>query len=1280
MANRWKQRASFVIVMALLCSLVFPNLIFAAYTHTPVSIPTTPASPIKITLNGKNVRSVDAPKFIDGKIWVSAEAMAHYFYAVYYESIDGKQFVMKNDYYSMTAEYGKDYVVLGDSSTVTTDLPFKEGVRSWIPLDTLMYAFGATYTWNAVTNTAAILYDEARHLADEAAIPAATASDITLTPKSRDAFYRIPVSDPNATVTVWRKSGTPDNYLLETEPTSTGYAWVIQPAPHYNPATGSFEGGVSYTNATTVVPETIRVKIKYSDGVTPDKVFKKSYSTTSKGYTKIPDYDFLLRSTFNNISVYMLYTPPYGTGYTSEDLINYTLPVPSPNTLQVPLDPANEVRYRKVGDTTWKQALPLAYDAQTKNFRGSIVGLEPDTNYQVEVKVLNDNYTRTSTIRTWKENVPIAQDIPIASIYQPGKPLSIAGLHGTENGYIRIIGDGSTVIEVTDEFWEAVAVAQSQYVILENLIIRGGKRSAISVLSSADHIRIVNCDISNFGRTSTQYLGANTIISNTDPNLAVDLEAGFPYTANGVPVAWDAGIYITDANYIVIEKNYIHDPKGISTAWNGGGGEDWYENAPGLHQWTEKHPLGVDGIYLRGGIGMVIRYNDIIGSDDHRFNYPISGVDNHKREGGVGSDSDVYGNYLANAQADGIELEGADMNVRFYENKIEGTSNGLGMDSNYIGPLYVYRNLITNMGDEFGLVTGMTKHGMDPADWVNGIGVNYLFNNTFISPMNNFAPKDTQLYRAVYRNNIMESIDSPVGGQDVTSIKHIYNYPGVSYDYDLVNGAGKSIDATSTGGPAPIVEPHGFTGVKTGVAFAPDSTKKATFTNRAEGDYSQTSASLGFDSGTTIPNFVTAAVYSGAAPDIGAIESGMNVMIPSRPIALRAKDNKYQVNITGNATKTVTLTTYGVPTGTTYDLKKNKDFDWFTVTNAAGTTSGTITEGVDLVLTVTGDPKQIGKNFLGEPFGTTITKGLADLRDTAANVVTGQPGVGKGAFFVELHNGYSLPVSVFVTAGNYNATYTLTYKDVFFGVAGEGDPEGIVQQTTIYANGSSLGQTVTPPTLYKNGARFLGWYDETYAHKYDFSKPIEKNTVLYAKWQVDLTPPVTTASVAGTAGSGGWYKSDVTVTLTASDISPIYATYYIVNSGGTNAYISPITVTNGIYEVQYRSKDIANNMEAFKTLTVKSDKIAPTYSLSANGNPLTEGAQFEDSQPVTISVVSADSISGVASVAVTVDGQPYVPGTPINWSGQLGSHAVHVAVTDQAGNVSQGTTNVAVID
>ncbi|GBG05592.1 hypothetical protein PAT3040_00076 [Paenibacillus agaridevorans] len=1099
MAVKSKPRWRSLFIAALLISFVIPNSIFAGYTHAPVVI-TSPSSPIHITVNGDTVKSDVPPKFIDGKIWVSAETMAHYLYSVFYESIDGNQFVLKNDYYEMTAEYGSNQVTLNNSSTIATRMPFKDGVRSFIPLDTLMYAFEATYTWNASTNTAEVLFDENRHIADEAALPVAVPGvDITAVGKSRDGYYSIPSSDPNAVVTVWRKSADPANYVIPAQPRNTGNAWVIQPKPGYNATTGAFEGAISYLAGTGGTNEIIRVRIEYSDGVTPDKVFKTTISTTSQygSGNPIPNTggQLLLRTTFNNISMYLNYA-----GYTTPgDTFTYTLPIAAPNTMQVVLDPANEVRFRKVGTIPWENGLALAYDSPNKQFRGSIVGLEPDTEYEVEVKVLKDNSTYTQTIRTWKEEVPIATDIPIASIYEPGKPLSIQGIRGTPNGYIRIIGDGSTVVEVSDEFWEAVSIGQSEYVILENLIIRGGKRSAISVLSSSHHIRIINNDISNFGRVATQYLGKQTITSHADPNLAVDLRTGHLYSANATPVNNDSGIFVSDASNLVIEKNYIHDARTKSNAWNAGGGRGWYENAPGFFEWNEKHPQGVSGMYARGGQGVVIRYNDIVGSDDHRFNAGIETFVNGDRDGGVGTDSDVYGNYLAYAQADSMELEGADMNLRFYNNKIEGVSGGFGMDSNYVGPVYVYRNLLMNLGDEWGLIQGITKHGTAPREWTKGLGVNYLFNNTILSSLGHITRKDAQIYRPYYRNNIIESIDSPVGGQNVITIKHMYNYPGASYDFDLFNGTSASTNATSTGGPAPIVEPNGITGVKTGTAIAPDSSKKATFTNRAEGDLSQTSGSLGFDAGTTIPNFVTAADYAGVAPDIGAIESGKDVIIPTRPTALRSDGSKYQVNITGNATQQVTIKTAGVPTGTQYDLLKNNDYDWFTVTNSLGNTQGTITEGVDLVLTVTGNPKKIGKNFLGEQFGTTITKGLVDLANSAANVLTGQPAKGKGAFLVKLDDGLSLPISVYVTEGSYNASYTLTYK-YNDGVTSDGT-------VTVNANGMSLGGTVTAPTPpTRVNYTFLGWFDETLAHHFDFSKAIEADTVLYAKWQPVSTP------------------------------------------------------------------------------------------------------------------------------------------------------------------------------
>ena len=70
----------------------------------------------------------------------------------------------------------------------------------------------------------------------------------------------------------------------------------------------------------------------------------------------------------------------------------------------------------------------------------------------------------------------------------------------------------------------------------------------------------------------------------------------------------------------------------------------------------------------------------------------------------------------------------------------------------------------------------------------------------------------------------------------------------------------------------------------------------------------------------------------------------------------------------------------------------------------------------------------------------------------------------------------------------------------------------------------------------------------------------------------DDTPPVTTHALSGTLGSNGWYRSNVTVTLTVTDaLSGVASTEYRINGGGVQLYGSPFTLTaQGIHSVEYR--------------------------------------------------------------------------------------------------------------
>ena len=84
----------------------------------------------------------------------------------------------------------------------------------------------------------------------------------------------------------------------------------------------------------------------------------------------------------------------------------------------------------------------------------------------------------------------------------------------------------------------------------------------------------------------------------------------------------------------------------------------------------------------------------------------------------------------------------------------------------------------------------------------------------------------------------------------------------------------------------------------------------------------------------------------------------------------------------------------------------------------------------------------------------------------------------------------------------------------------------------------------------------------------------------------DTIPPVTTMEPYPPCpdGPNGWYVSDVTITLEATDdISGVNATYYRINEGEWNIYVEPLKLENdGYYSFEFYSVDNAGNEEPKK--------------------------------------------------------------------------------------------------
>jgi hypothetical protein len=100
----------------------------------------------------------------------------------------------------------------------------------------------------------------------------------------------------------------------------------------------------------------------------------------------------------------------------------------------------------------------------------------------------------------------------------------------------------------------------------------------------------------------------------------------------------------------------------------------------------------------------------------------------------------------------------------------------------------------------------------------------------------------------------------------------------------------------------------------------------------------------------------------------------------------------------------------------------------------------------------------------------------------------------------------------------------------------------------------------------------------------------------------DLTAPITNYAESGTIGISPWYKTAVTVTLTATDnTAGVKNTYYRINAGSWQTYSVPFAVSgSGKMTIDYRSVDFNNNWEAIKTANFYVDNQPPVNPLVTN--------------------------------------------------------------------------------
>lgn len=416
-----------------------------------------------------------------------------------------------------------------------------------------------------------------------------------------------------------------------------------------------------------------------------------------------------------------------------------------------------EVSFRKAGKGEFKPVLTPSYNRREKLWRGSIVNLAENTEYEVKISS-GGNVVAEGKFITKGALPKIAKTIVLNEKNFKGT-LKITA-RGKADGWIRYTCAPGFVLK-NDRTKPLIVLNKAKYVILDKLVLDGGGHEALNV-DYCSNIRITNCDISGWGRTNVKQY--------------------FDYKLGGKPGYIDEKGNLRSTNYsaavrlnygdnILIEKCYIHDPAGHANSWR------------------YSHPAGPCAIFAVCPTSTTIRYNDLVANDLGRWNDAVEGLYNFNEDGGFNRDAEIYGNFMIFCQDDNIELDGGQQNVRCFGNRFEASYCGVSIQGCMSGPCYVYNNMFLSTGDQFG------SNGQNIKTSTNGSGVDaiaYVLNNSFSGPGMGFGMN--KMLKAVVMNNAFDT-SYVTGKKNMAPLKSVSDYNAMPKVAEAVPGKnGKSGD------------------------------------------------------------------------------------------------------------------------------------------------------------------------------------------------------------------------------------------------------------------------------------------------------------------------------------------------------------------------------------------------------------------------------------------------------------------------------------------------------
>ncbi len=183
-----------------------------------------------------------------------------------------------------------------------------------------------------------------------------------------------------------------------------------------------------------------------------------------------------------------------------------------------------------------------------------------------------------------------------------------------------------------------------------------------------------------------------------------------------------------------------------------------------------------------------------------------------------------------------------------------------------------------------------------------------------------------------------------------------------------------------------------------------------------------------------------------------------------------------------------------------------------------------------------------------------------------------------------------------------------------------------------------------------------------------FSLNDTNGDLVIASDEIDTLAPRTHVVVSGAAGSAGWYRSAVRVSLVAEDDwSGVASVAYRLDGGPWTPYNGSFVISfDGGHTLEYRATDFAGNVESAETMPFGIDATPPTVAVLIPTGTVT-------TSDVVIRCSGEDTLSGIAGYTLSVDGGPPAAEslrTTTTVTLALGTHTVRLDCTDLAGNVA----------